>query len=69
MRYYEGKRLNFGAPTHAAADIAAHVAYPSRCDFSGYMVAVEEGFYTEECLDVAIRPGERHTPCCKPEVQ
>jgi NitT/TauT family transport system substrate-binding protein len=46
-----------GAGTAEAQDITLQLKWVTQAQFAGYYVALEQGFYEEEGLDVTIKPG------------
>lgn len=50
--------LAFGAGMAAAADaVTLQLQWVTQAQFAGYYVALEKGYYTDEGLDVTIKPG------------
>ncbi|KJZ21187.1 ABC transporter substrate-binding protein [Loktanella sp. S4079] len=46
-----------GAPALANDDVTLQLQWVTQSQFAGYYVALEQGFYEEESLDVTILPG------------
>ena len=59
------KKLMLGAATfalmatgaYAADDLTLQLKWVTQAQFAGYYVALDQGFYEAEGLDVTIRPG------------
>ncbi len=50
--------LSLGAlPAHAADDVTLQLKWVTQAQFAGYYVALDQGFYEEEGLNVTIKPG------------
>ena len=45
------------APAVAADDVTLQLKWVTQAQFAGYYVALENGFYEEEGLNVTIKPG------------
>ena len=46
-----------GAPAFALDDLTLQLKWVTQAQFAGYYVALENGYYEEEGLDVTIKPG------------
>ena len=49
--------LGFAAPAMAQDDVTLQLKWVTQAQFAGYYVALEQGFYEEEGLNVTILPG------------
>ena len=49
--------LALAAPAFAADDVTLQLKWVTQAQFAGYYVALEQGFYAEEDLNVTIKPG------------
>jgi NitT/TauT family transport system substrate-binding protein len=47
----------WGSMAHAADDLTLQLKWVTQAQFAGYYVALEQGFYEEEDLNVTIKPG------------
>ena len=59
MKYLIGGALALGlaGTAQAADDITLQLKWVTQAQFAGYYVALENGFYEEEDLNVTIKPG------------
>lgn len=49
--------LGLAMPAFAADEVTLQLKWVTQAQFAGYYVALDQGFYTEEDLDVTILPG------------
>ncbi len=49
--------LGFASPALAADEVRLQLQWVTQAQFAGYYVALDQGFYAEEDLDVTILPG------------
>ncbi len=49
--------LGLAAPAMAADDVTLQLKWVTQAQFAGYYVALENGFYSDEDLNVTIKPG------------
>ena len=49
--------LALAAPAFAADEVTLQLKWVTQAQFAGYYVALDQGFYAEEDLDVTIKPG------------
>ncbi|RYG91441.1 ABC transporter substrate-binding protein [Loktanella sp. IMCC34160] len=49
--------MGFAAPAFAADDVTLQLKWVTQAQFAGYYVALDQGFYDEEDLNVTILPG------------
>jgi len=49
--------LGLAGAAHAADDVTLQLKWVTQAQFAGYYVALENGFYEEEDLNVTIKPG------------
>ena len=49
--------LGLAAPAWAADDVTLQLKWVTQAQFAGYYVALDQGFYAEEDLNVTIKPG------------
>ena len=49
--------LAFASPGFAADDVTLQLKWVTQAQFAGYYVALDQGFYEEEDLNVTIKPG------------
>lgn len=55
--YFAAATLGVAGAAQAADDVTLQLKWVTQAQFAGYYVALDQGFYEEEDLNVTIRPG------------